>query len=194
MIERREMNSELRAGFWTGSSSPLLYNFVDISDPELPHLVFGCTDRETLEQRVERSRNGPFEPLTVEFGGVVFHFALRGFEIDTFSRSEGSSAVYLAKLDLGDHGFLLQLVPPNSQTSSHCHVEKVEIFHRIFGKPILRLGRPTYSDGETLLRLRERYNVPKGVFHQVKTQDHHALTLLEVVGPNALGSDDYTFE
>lgn len=184
------MNRELRAGFWTGS----FYNFVDITDPDLSHLILGCADQKTLEQRVERIRNGSFEPLTVEFGSVVFHFALRGFEIGNFGRSPGSSAQYLASLNLGDRGFLLQLVPPNSQTSSHCHVEKVEIFHRIFGKPILRLGRPTYSDGETLLRLRERYSVPKGVFHQVKTQDYHTITLLEVVGPNALGPDDYTFE
>ena len=87
------MKGKLRASFWTGSTSPWLYNFVDITRPDLPHLVLGCADKEMLERRVELSTNGLFEPLTVQFGGVVFHFALSGFEIGTFSRSEGSSAV-----------------------------------------------------------------------------------------------------
>lgn len=188
------MSRKRRPSFWTGQTSPLLFNFVDIRDPKLPHLVLGCADKETLERRVEQSRNGSFEPLTVKFGGVVFHFALRGFETKTFSRSGGSSAVYLAKLDLGDRGYLLQLVPPDTQTSPHAHGTKVETFHQILGRPILRLGTPNYSDGERKLRLRDRYSVPKGVFHQLETEGHHTLTLLEVVGPKALGMEDYIRE
>ncbi len=189
------MGRELTPSFWTMSTSPWLYNFVDTTRPDLPHLVLGCGNLDTLEQRVERSRNGSFQLLTVRVGSVDFHFALcSGFEIGEFSRSEGSSAIYLAKLDLGDRGILIQRVPPDTLTSPHAHETKVETFHQILGRPILRLGTPSHRDGEREIRLRESYSVPKGVWHQLKTVGHHTLTLLEVVGPKALGMGDYVRE
>jgi len=79
----------------------------------------------------------------------------------------------------------------NAYTSRHWHRKKSEKFDPILGCPMVKLGTPRFANGETEVRLWLSLFVPAGVSHQLITGETPALSVIEVVGPNALGMDDY---
>lgn len=141
-----------------------------------------------------------FEPVNyvrVKFADRYFFFALRGWRTllrEEQKRSGNSGARYLAEYDQGDYGFLLQVVDPYEETSGHAHSKKTESFNPILGCPTVKLGTPGFKDGERKFRLWRNLFVPEGIWHRLVTQDKPALTIIEVVGPNALGMGDYIRE
>lgn len=181
-------------GYWILHDGIGILCYVDTHCPQWPLIALGSFRRESLESRFAHQLDGAFEILPVEYGNGVFYLALRGFDLGLEKRSQDSAAEYLAKLDLGDRGFLLQRIPPNARTSSHAHSQKTEEFCPILGCPTVTLGSPRFEDGERDIRLRRSLFVPENVWHRLETNDHPVLTIIEVVGPNALSMNDYTRE
>lgn len=191
------MSAKPRSAFWVPDDGIGIFHYLETHSPNQRLIALGCHDKMILEQRIERSRDGPFEILPIIFGGKVFHLAINGFERlsgEEQKRSKNSGARYLARRDLGDRGFLVQMVDPWSETSPHGHSRKTEKFEPILGCPNLRLGTPAFKDGERVIELRGACFVSEGVWHQLITEDAPALTMIEVIGSNALGMEDYLRE
>ena len=191
------MVSVSKTAFWVPVGQTAVFHYLEPYRPGPKLIALGCHDRQVLEQRVKRSRDGPFEVFPVRLGTIVFHLALKGFEKlygEDQKRSNGSAARYLASRDLGDRGFLVQVVSANAKTSPHGHSKKTERFDPILGRPILRLGTPTFKEGEREIKLHVSHFVPAGIWHQLLTNSQPALNMIEVVGPDALGMDDYVRE
>lgn len=191
------MASVSKAAFWVPDGQTAVFHYLETYRPEPKLIALGCHDKLILEQRIERSRDGSFEILPITFGDKIFHLALNGFEClydRDQNRSENSGASYLARRDLGGRGYLVQAVSANAKTSAHGHSQKTERFDPILGRPTLRLGTPTFKEGERKIKLHVSHLVPAGIWHQLLTSSQPALNMIEVVGPDALGMGDYVRE
>ena len=191
------MVSVSKTAFWVPVGQAALFHYLETYRPGPKLIALGCHDKLILEQRIERSRDGSFEILPITFGDKIFHLALNGFEClydRDQNRSENSGASYLARRDLGGRGYLVQAVSANAKTSAHGHSQKTERFDPILGRPTLRLGTPTFKEGERKIKLHVSHLAPAGIWHQLLTSSQPALNMIEVVGPDALGMGDYVRE
>ncbi|MBW2990980.1 cupin domain-containing protein [Candidatus Woesearchaeota archaeon] len=104
------------------------------------------------------------------------------------SSSEHSNAVYLASRKKPFEGYLLQHLPPNGLTSGHRHKITTEAFHILEGKVIMNIdSRETTIIGGS-------YIVKPRTWHQLKTKEQPALTLIQIIGdPKGLSMDDHWF-
>ncbi|MDP2720525.1 MAG: hypothetical protein Q8O75_01100 [bacterium] len=194
------MASRPRSSFWVGPARARIFFYLETHNPRSFPIVLGSHNLEVLMARAERSFRGDFDLVAVDLDRITFYLALRGFKIlgeDESTRSgdeHASHAVYLAQRDLGDRGVLVQKMWANAYASRHHHGKKSEKFDPVLGCPTVKLGNPKFTDGETEVRLSESLFVPAGVSHQLVTGETPALNIIEVVGPNALGMDDYAYE
>ena len=192
------MASRPRSSFWVGPVRTRTFCYLETHNPRSFPIVLGSSNLEVLMARAERSFKAAFELLAVDLDRVTFYLALHGFTIlEEEPRSgdeHGSDATYLAQRDLGDRGYLVQKMRATAHASRHRHREKSEQFDPVLGCPTVKLGTPRFEDGERKGRLSESLFVPAGVSHQLITGETPALNIIEVVGPNALGMDDYEYE
>ena len=204
MRREEEVTTELGSALWLPyKGKALVYRFQENHNGGPRPTVYGSDSWEALNHFVYRNSCGPFEFVHVQLGGIGVYLALSGWTFlhgEDQRRSGNSGARYIAKRDLGDRGFLLQVVVPLQVTSGHAHTNKIESFNPILGCPIVTLGDPRFEDGEETNRLGGSLFVPrellvdKNVWHRLVTHELPALTILEVVGPDALGMGDYVRE
>lgn len=188
--------AEPRSSIWTGPPYGRVFNYYESRNPSPCLIALGSYSLDAVMRQAQASLEEPFKLLAATLGCAVFHFALSGFEIlyEELGRSAESDAEYLAKRDRGDHGHLVQRIGSNSGASGHWHNEKTERFDSVVGTSIVMLGTPRFVDEERAVILEQSLFVPAGVSHQVITLDAPVLNILEVVGPNALGMEDYHYE
>lgn len=182
---------------WVGPAHERVFCYFEPRNPNPLLVLLGSHCLEALMRRAEHSFKGVFDLITVNLDRIVFYLAAWGFEVprgEGFTRSDESNAEYLGRRDCGDHGTLIQKVWQNATTSRHWHEGKIELFNPVLGCPTVNLGNPRFADGEKKTRLWRRLRVPAGVSHQLVTGDKPALTIIHVLGPNALGMGDYHYE
>lgn len=185
---------------WVGPKRERVLCYFEPDHQEEPLLVLmGSHCQEALIRWAEHSFEGVFNLITVELDRIVFYLAASGFEVlreeeEEFTRSDESDAAYLGRRDRGNRGTLIQRVWKDSSTSGHWHKGKHEWFDPVLGCPTVRRGTPRFADGETETKLHESLHIPAGVSHQLVTGDKPALTIIHVMGPDALGMDDYHYE
>ena len=195
------MTTRLGSALWLPyKEKALVYCFQENHNSGPRPTVYGSYNWGPLVHFVYRNPRGPFEFVHVQFDDRSFYLALSGWAFlhgEDQKRSGNSGARYIAKRDRGDRGFLLQIIDPYRETSGHAHADKIESFNPILGYSALTLGNPGFEDGEIEHRLGGSLFVPESAivqanfWHRLVTHDRPALTILEIVGPNALGMEDY---
>ncbi|OGY22105.1 MAG: hypothetical protein A2113_02765 [Candidatus Woykebacteria bacterium GWA1_44_8] len=170
-----------------------------------PPILLGSFWEEALEREVARYSRVTFKRVSVvEFWPYPLTLALTSdFQVlgeGEQSRSKGSDALYLAQWVLEDHlGILVQILPAAQEdevtTSAHCHLGKDEVFHRMIGAPIMKIGSPAFRDGVRRIKLDSRpLVVSRGHDHrliQPAGTMSPALNIIEIRGPDPLGMGDY---
>lgn len=191
------VSSTERRTFWVKSGGAYIFCFLEECNSSPRLNVLGSSNHQALERYVQRMGSGSFEFIEVPFGHSTFHLALRGYELlfgKDQKRSNGSDARYPAKRELGSRGFLIQQTPARAEASFHAHSKKTETVYQILGVPMLRVGLPAILGGTRLLRIGDCFTIPSFFWHQLLTRDHPALTIIEIVGLDALGMGDYIRE
>lgn len=189
-----------RAVSWMRSDSGLLVlRFVDFLSPDRVVRILGSYSEVALREEIAECPVGLSEPYTIEFGPRPFYIAL-GEElvwlggVQSESVEYGSEARYWFQGDLGPYGFKGYTVEPDNVTSPHWHLEHPEWLFRAGNgnPPILRLGLPTFQDGQRKWELRKSCFIPVGIEHQLvaRTAD---LIVVVMEGPDSLGRKDHHF-
>lgn len=75
----------------------------------------------------------------------------------------------------GKRGFLLQYLPPHSETSKHYHKKQTEIYHFLDGMISLETLEGTFH-----LEAGGQHTVKPDVIHQLKTTDTPSLAVIEM--------------
>jgi len=165
---------------------PVIHTFRD-----LEICLIGSFSRRRIEQIMSIDKQG-FENLAIDFGGIEYFLALRGFHIynpPKKATSPGSQAIYLARSEDKMEGLLLQYLPPYSVTSQHSHQSKKEAFHLLAGQATIKTPSVEFVLREGCTRLVEQGS------HQLRTNLQPALTLLEIVGdPKGLSMEDHNYQ
>lgn len=90
--------------------------------------------------------------------------------------SGDSPARYFMEVIMGEHAILASYLPPNSITSNHRHSNEfgiLEDYHITGGNPDLKLGSEIRPLGRGMT-----VEVPLDTYHQLKTADKPAFTLI----------------
>jgi len=199
------MAHAVRAASWVkpagSTESLLIFRFVDLLVATPVIRVLGSYSERSLRDWLNRFPDeDSFEVHKIGFAEPPFYAALQERfvwlgGVPSNSLKNGSQAIYWAECDLGDHAHKIYSLLPNSQTSPHRHRGLKERFFRMAGgDPLIRLGKPTFTDGETRHQLRVGRAVRAGVSHQLMTRTAPVLILVEMEGPNPLGMRDHHYD
>lgn len=165
-------------------------DFSAVKDEKEVEVIWSLNKAE-LHKKISDSGKD-FSMTDVDFGGVYYHLALRGFTVfrsPVPARSAGSGALYIARRVVNMGGFLVQFLPPDSATSCHYHNLTNETYHLIAGKATI------VADGkEVRLKQGETHEIRPKTIHQVRTKVQSSIILIEIVGnPNGLSMDDHVY-
>ena len=172
-----------------------LFRYMD-TDARTPQtIVFGSFDESVVAKLLTGYPDDWFEVTRVNVDETAYYLALKNFRIleGEPSSSDGSEAIYWARCDCGGYGFEIYTLEPNSETSCHCHMSKIETFTLIAGQAKIRTGDLSLKYWEKGQQLSKAHTVNKGVFHQIVTKGSAALILIKIVGPDPLGRGDHHF-
>ncbi len=145
--------------------------------PELDLSVYCCFDVNDL---LQINQNNDYQVIEILFGQKTLYLAIKGLKIFSPPRqakSQGSNALYLASLKLGNRSLLLQYLPPFSTTSLHYHANTEEIFHLLVGSACINTPWKT----ELTFDQHKVINVTPFTVHQVKTKDQGSVIMLEMI-------------
>ncbi len=122
--------------------------------------------------------------LEIEFGEKILYLALSGWEIcekPIHSPSIKSNALYHARVETGEFGFLLGSLAPYSHTSSHWHENRREFYYLIAGQAEIGLNpeRPQLIIPGKSQTMVGTANGPEG-FHPVITQEQPSLLIVQM--------------
>jgi mannose-6-phosphate isomerase-like protein (cupin superfamily) len=153
--------------------------------------IFYDFDKNSLLARLGGKKNDYIFTEVIMVDRTIF-LALRGFKIFSKprdARSDGSSAVYLASSIDKNDGFLLQYLPPHSQTSKHYHNFRKEAYHIFAGKATI-----VADDKKLVLENGNSQVTGPSVIHQIYTEKESSLILLEMIDEKpGLGMSDHIY-
>jgi hypothetical protein len=177
----------------------LVFRFVDLLGPGRVVRVLGSYSEEVLEEQTTGYPDGFSGPHEIEWGPRPFFLALRDLTFlggrPSESAEHGSKVTYWFEGAFDGYGFKGYTTNPEDVTSSHWHLVHWERIYRAGNgnPPILRLGRPTFREGEKRRELRKSCPIPIGVEHQLVAGTVPDLIVVAIEGPDPLGMGDHHY-